>query len=252
METDRLLARARVNRTQAAGRGFCKKFRSTLIGRGVRENRVLQAVYTLTVDGKLPGHHRHARGRPAERLRRTSRAPDLVERIRVQLLFLCQRSAPGRPGRRLVNHVHVREVAHARLAASEQEQCESVAGTLQTGDSGCSCSCEQVSQVPQADSQSRTYVSDGDHLLADWRLRDRQCLRRVPCHIASARVIRTEAREVARHSWQRVVLWSRPDVPILPPEQSPFQIERRATSTRNSNSHCEEVMFRDTFFVDWK
>ena len=32
-----------------------KSFRRTLIAGGVRENRVLSAVYTLTVDGQLRG-----------------------------------------------------------------------------------------------------------------------------------------------------------------------------------------------------
>ena len=51
----RLLARVPVNGTQDAGRGFWKKFRRTLITGGVRENRVLPTVYTLTVDGQLRG-----------------------------------------------------------------------------------------------------------------------------------------------------------------------------------------------------
>ena len=52
---DRLLARVPVYGTQDAGRGFWKKFRRTLIAGGVRENRVLSAVYTLTVDSQLRG-----------------------------------------------------------------------------------------------------------------------------------------------------------------------------------------------------
>ena len=46
---DRLLARVPVYGTQDAGRGFWKKFRRTLIAGGVRENRVLSAVFPLTV-----------------------------------------------------------------------------------------------------------------------------------------------------------------------------------------------------------
>ena len=42
---DRLLARVPVYGTQDARRGFWKKFRRTLIAGGVRENRVLSAVY---------------------------------------------------------------------------------------------------------------------------------------------------------------------------------------------------------------
>ena len=52
---NRLLARMPVYGTQDAGRGFWKKFRRTLIAGGVRENRVMSAVYTLTVDGQLRG-----------------------------------------------------------------------------------------------------------------------------------------------------------------------------------------------------
>ena len=52
---DRLLARVPVYGTQDAGRGFWKKFRRTLIAGGVRENSVLPAVYTLTVDDQLRG-----------------------------------------------------------------------------------------------------------------------------------------------------------------------------------------------------
>ena len=52
---DRLLARVPVYGTQDAGRGFWKKLRRTLIAGGVRENRVLSAVYTLTVDDQLRG-----------------------------------------------------------------------------------------------------------------------------------------------------------------------------------------------------
>ena len=52
---DRLLAHVPVYGTQDAGRGFWKKFRRTLIAGGVREDRVLSAVYTLTVDDQLRG-----------------------------------------------------------------------------------------------------------------------------------------------------------------------------------------------------
>ena len=45
---DRLLARVPVYGTRDAGRGFWKKFRPTLIAGGVRENRVLSAVYIHT------------------------------------------------------------------------------------------------------------------------------------------------------------------------------------------------------------
>ena len=102
---DRLLARVPVYGTQDAGRGFWKKFRRTLIAGGVRENRVLSAVYTLTVDGQLQRHRRHPRGRPFVRLRRTFRpgcdrphqtAFDLVEGVRVQHLVLWPRGATGR------------------------------------------------------------------------------------------------------------------------------------------------------------
>ena len=54
LKHDPLLARVPVYGTQDAGRGFWKKFRRTLIAGGVRENRVLSAVYCLT-DGQLQG-----------------------------------------------------------------------------------------------------------------------------------------------------------------------------------------------------
>ena len=50
---DRLLASVPVCGTQDAGRGFWKKFRRTLIAGGVRENRVLPAVHTVTVEDQL-------------------------------------------------------------------------------------------------------------------------------------------------------------------------------------------------------
>ena len=101
--SDPLLARAPVYGTQDAGRGFWQKFRRTLIGGGVRENRVLQAAYTLTVDGKVLGiiamhvdDLLYAFDGPVGQgvLSRN------LEIIRVQLIFLWQGSAPGRRGRR--------------------------------------------------------------------------------------------------------------------------------------------------------
>ena len=59
--------------TQDAGRGFWKKFRRTLIAGGVRENSVLSAVYTLTVEDQLRGICFHARERSFVCIRRTRR-----------------------------------------------------------------------------------------------------------------------------------------------------------------------------------
>ena len=53
--SDRLLARVSVHGMQDAEHRFCQKFHRTLLGGGVRENQVLQAVCTLTLDGKLLG-----------------------------------------------------------------------------------------------------------------------------------------------------------------------------------------------------
>ena len=102
---DRLLARVLVYGTQDAGRGFWKKFRRTLIAGGVRENRVLSAVYTLKVDGQLRGIVATHVDDLFVRLRRTCRpgcdrshqtAFDLVQGVRVQLLVLWARGATGR------------------------------------------------------------------------------------------------------------------------------------------------------------
>ena len=96
---DRLLASVPVCGTQDAGRGFWKKFRRTLIAGGVRENRVLPAVHTVTVEDQLRGIVATHVDDPLC-IRRTCRswcdrshqtAFDLVERIRVQLLVLWAR-----------------------------------------------------------------------------------------------------------------------------------------------------------------
>ena len=156
---DRLLARVPVYGTQDAGRGFWKKFRRTLIAGGVRENRVLSAVYTLTVDGQL-------RGIVATHVDDLLYAFDgpvgqgVIDHIKKHLILSkeseCNFSFCGREVRQdaengdysvLVtceattlkineirfegNHVHVRKMAQERLTASEQEQYESVTGSLQ-------------------------------------------------------------------------------------------------------------------------
>ena len=78
------------------------KFRRTLIGGGVRENRVLQAAFSLTVDVKLLGiisMHVDALlygffDGPVGQIA-ISHIKQHFEIIRVQLLFLWQGSAPG-------------------------------------------------------------------------------------------------------------------------------------------------------------
>ena len=155
---DRLLARAPVYGTQDAGRGFWKKFRRTLIVGGVRENRVLSAVYTLTVDGQL-------RGIVATHVDDLLYAFDgpvgqgVIDHIKQHLILSkeseCNFSFCGREVRQDAengdysvrvtceattlkineirfegNHVHVRKTAQERLTASEQEQYESVTGSL--------------------------------------------------------------------------------------------------------------------------
>ena len=96
---DRLLARVPVYGTQDAGRGFWKKFRRTLIAGGVGENRVLSALYTLTVDGQLRGivaTHVDDLLFAFDGLVGHGVIFDLVKRVRVQLLVLWARSATGR------------------------------------------------------------------------------------------------------------------------------------------------------------
>ena len=145
--------------TQNAGRGFWKKFRRTLIAGGVRENRVLSAVYTLTVDGQL-------RGIVATHVNDLLYAFDgpvgqgVINHIKQHLILSkeseCNFSFCGREVRQDAenddytvrvtceattltineirfegNHVHVRKTAQERLTTSEQEQYESVTGSLQ-------------------------------------------------------------------------------------------------------------------------
>ena len=156
---DRLLARVPVYGTQDAGRGFWKKFRRTLIAGGVRENRVLSAVNTLTVDGQL-------RGIVATHVDDLLYAFDgpvgqgVIDHIKQHLILSkeseCNFTPCGREVRQDAengdysvrvtceattlkineirfegNHVHVRKTAQERLTASEQEQYESVTGSLQ-------------------------------------------------------------------------------------------------------------------------
>ena len=224
---DRLLARVPVCGTQDAGRGFWKKFRRTLIAGGVRENRVLSAVYTLTVDGQL-------RGIVATHVVDLLCAFDgpvgqgVIDHIKKHLILSkeseCNFSFCGREVRQDAengdysvlfaceattlkineirfegNHVHVRKMAQERLTASEQEQYESVTGSLQwvvriarvesqaavsklqqmkkTSDGGNSCLREQGPPVSQEDYHSRFDVSDGSHQLAPGRFCDLQRLR---------------------------------------------------------------------------
>ena len=156
---DRLLARVPVYGTHYAGRGCWKKFRRPLIAGGVRENRVLSAVYTLTVDGQL-------RGIVATHVDDLLYAFDgpvgegVIDHIKQHLILSkeseCNFSFCGREVRldaengdysvRVTceattlkineirfegNHVHVRKTVQERLTASEQEQYESVTGSLQ-------------------------------------------------------------------------------------------------------------------------
>ena len=158
-QDDRLLARVPVYGTQDAGRGFWKKFRRTLIAGGVRENRVFSAVYTLTVDGQL-------RGIAATHVDDLLYAFDepvghgVIDHIKQHLILSkeseCNFSFCGREVKQdaengdysvrvtceattlKINeirfegkHVHVRKTAQERLTASEQEQYESVTGSLQ-------------------------------------------------------------------------------------------------------------------------
>ena len=145
--------------TQDEGRGFWKKFRRTLIAGGVRENRVLSAVCTLTVDDQL-------RGNIATHVDDLLYAFDgpvgqgVIDHIKQHLILSkeseCNFSFCGREVRQDAengdhsvrvtceattlkineirfegNHVHVRKTAQERLTASEQEQYESVTGSLQ-------------------------------------------------------------------------------------------------------------------------
>ena len=156
---ERLLARVPVYGTQEAGRGFWKKFRRTLIAGVVRENRVLPAVYTLTVDGQL-------RGIVATHVDDLLYAFDgpvghgVIDHIKQYLILSkeseCNFSFCGREVKQDAengdysvrvtceatilkineirfegNHVHVKKTAQERLTASEQEQYESVTGSLQ-------------------------------------------------------------------------------------------------------------------------
>ena len=153
------MARAPVYGTQDAGRGFSKKFRRTLIAGGVRENRVLSAVYTLTVDGQLRG----IVATHVDDLLYTFDGPvghGVIDHIKQHLILskesecnflFCGREVKqdaenGDYSVRVTcqattlkvndirfegNHVHVRKTAQERLTASEQEQYESVTGSLQ-------------------------------------------------------------------------------------------------------------------------
>ena len=156
---DRLLARVPVYGTQDAGRGFWKKFRRTLIAGGVRENRIFPAVYTLTIDGQL-------RGIVATHVDDLLYAFDgvvgrgVIDHIKQHLILSkeseCNFSFCGREVKQDAengdysvrvtceattlkineirfegSHVHVRKTAKERLTASEQEQYESVTGSLQ-------------------------------------------------------------------------------------------------------------------------
>ena len=141
---DRLVARVPVYGTQDAGRGFWKKFRRTLIAGGVRENRVLPAVYTLTVDGQLRG----IVATHVDDLLYAFVGPvghGVIDHIKQQLILSKQDAENGNYSVRVTceattlkineirfegNHVHVRKTAE-RLTASEQGQYESVTGSLQ-------------------------------------------------------------------------------------------------------------------------
>ena len=168
--------------TQDAGCGFWKKFRHTLIAGGVRENRVLSAVYTLTVDGKL-------RGIVATHVDDLLYAFDgpvgqgVIDHIKQHLTLSkeseCNFSFCGPEVRQDAesgattlkineirfegNHVRVRKTAKERLTASEQEQYESVTGSPQW-------------LISQEDCHSRFDVSDGSHQLAPGRFCDWQHL----------------------------------------------------------------------------
>ena len=219
---DRLLARVPVYGTQDAGRGFWKKFRRTLIAGGVRENRVLSAVYSLTVDGQL-------RGIVATHVDGLLYAFDgpvgqgVIDHTKQHLILSkeseCNFTFCGREVRQDAenddytvrvtceattlkineirfegNHVHVRKTAQERLTTSEQEQYESVTGSLQYGtrrvsgggeqatkdeetcDSGGSCLRKQGSSVSQEDRHSRFGILNGSYQLASGRFCDRQCL----------------------------------------------------------------------------
>ena len=156
---DRLLARIPVYGTQDAGRGFWEKFRRTLIAGRVRENRVLSAVYTLTVDDQL-------RGIVATHVDDLLYAFDgpvghgVIDHIKQHLILSkeseCNFSFCGREVKQDAENgdysarvtceattlkineirfeggrVHVRKTAQERLTASEQDQYESVTGSLQ-------------------------------------------------------------------------------------------------------------------------
>ena len=155
---DRLLALVPVYGTQDAARGFWIKFRRTLIAGGVRENRVLSAENTLTVDGQLQG----IVATHVDDLLYAFDGPvgqGVIDHIKQHLILSkeseCNFSFCGRELRqdaengdysvhviceattRKTNeirfegcHVHVRKTAHERLTASEQEQYESVTGSL--------------------------------------------------------------------------------------------------------------------------
>ena len=130
---DRLLARVPVTELRMQDADSGKSF----VARWSLE------VYTLTVDGQLRG----IVATHVDDLLYAFDGPtafDLVERVRVQLLVLWARSI--RLFVRVIceattlkineirfegNHVHVRKTAQERLTASEQEQYESVTGSLQ-------------------------------------------------------------------------------------------------------------------------
>ena len=151
------IARSEARRSLVSTRA--KKFRRTLIAGGVRENRVLSAVYTLTVDGQL-------RGIVATHVDDLLYAFDgpvgqgVIDHIKQHLILSkeseCNFSFCGREVRQDAengdysvrvtcaatalkineirfegNHMHVRKTAQERLTTSEQEQYESVTGSLQ-------------------------------------------------------------------------------------------------------------------------